>query len=112
MLFPRLWRTGDGGTLVERAEGSFVLFALSGAMTEAYGAWGSSDSDGMVSLSHAVEGSVLVRYSDYEADGGGCTRSSYALVRDLVAIQPEDCTVPLDGLDERVARFKQRRSLR
>lgn len=112
MAFPRIWRTDDGGTLVEAAEGSFVRFSLAGAMTDVYGAWGSSDSDGMFAMSHAVEGSMLVHYPDAAADGGGCTRSSVAVVRGLAPIDPKDCTVSLTGLEERVARLRSQRNLR
>lgn len=111
MVFPRTWRTDDGGTLVEPSEGSFVRFTLSGTIADVYGAWGSSDSDGMFSTSHGVEGSVLVRYPAYDG-GGGCTRSSHALVRGLVPLEPEHCPVPLDGIEERVARFRQQGNLR
>ncbi len=111
MVFPRTWRTDDGGTLVELSEGSFVRFTPSGAMTEVYGAWGSSDADGMFGASHGVEGPVLVRYAGYDG-GGGCARSSHAVVRGLVPLEPEDCPVPLDGIEERVARFRQQGNLR
>jgi hypothetical protein len=110
MPFPQWWRTADGGTLVERAEGSFVRFDRSGAVAEVYGAWPATDSDGIASVDHAVEGSVLVAY--HEADGGGCTRSSYALVRDLEVMRRDDCAAPLADIDERVARFRQRRHRR
>jgi hypothetical protein len=102
----RIWRTGDGGTLVERFEGSFVLFALSGAIAGVFELWGSSDSDGIYSMSHVVEGSVLVQYSDYEPDRGTNRRTSSVEVRGLVSIEAEHCTVPLGQMDSLVSRFK------
>jgi hypothetical protein len=108
----RIWRTGDGGTLVERSGGSFVLFALSGVISNVFEPWGSSDSDGICNMSHAVEGSELVQLSDYEPDRGDNRRTSSVVVRGLVGIAAEDCTVPLGQMDGLVTRFKAERGRR
>lgn len=106
----RLWRTGDSGILVERSAGSFVLFALSGQIVRVFEPWGSNDSNAILRMSYAVEGSELIQYADVEPERGENTRQASSVdVRGLVPLAAEDCWVSLADLEISVARFLRER---
>lgn len=109
MVTVRLWRTGDGGTLVERAPGSYVLLDPSGAVVASFGPMEPGESGRTYRTSYAVEGPALVAYTAFETDGDDDTRYADVKVTGLVSIAAEASPVPLGDIEAAIARFKEAR---
>jgi hypothetical protein len=106
----RFWRTADGGILIERTQGRFVVIGHDGTIVDVLDPWGSSDSDTMYRMSYGVQGSGLVQYTDVEPDRGGDYRYCSAVkLTGLVEMPATECWLPLHDLDVSVARFKEER---